>query len=141
MGTSLDFMACSKLTHSLHSSADYLNELSSSDTQIWIGICGIPGSGKSHISDILLTLLTDLGVSAVVVPLDGYHYSRATLDTFPNPSLAHYRRGEPSSFDVEKMVHDLSHAKTVLKSDESSDDFICEFPLFDHAYGDPSMKL
>jgi hypothetical protein len=32
------------------------------------------------------------GEVAICVGLDGWHYSRAELDTFPDPSEAHWRR-------------------------------------------------
>lgn len=37
---------------------------------------------------------------AKCIPMDGYHYTRAQLDTMPNPVEAHERRGAPFTFDV-----------------------------------------
>lgn len=35
----------------------------------------------------------------IVVPLDGWHFTRSTLDSFPDPKLAHDRRGAHWTFD------------------------------------------
>lgn len=36
--------------------------------------------------------------------MDGYHYTRAQLDAFPNPSVAHARRGAAFTFDADAFL-------------------------------------
>lgn len=72
-----------------------------------VGLCGIPGSGKSSLASQVVTRLNTLWASihpdsppiGVAVGMDGWHYSRAQLDQFPDPQLAHDRRGAPWTFD------------------------------------------
>ena len=40
----------------------------------------------------------------IVVPLDGWHLTRSTLDTFPDPKLAHDRRGAHWTFDGDFII-------------------------------------
>lgn len=40
-----------------------------------IGVCGIPGSGKSHYSQILNQLLE----KSIIIPMDGFHLFRKDL--------------------------------------------------------------
>jgi len=94
-----------------------------------IGVCGIPGSGKSTSAEILAEILHDTG--ACIFPADGYHFSRADLEAFENPLDALYRRGAPDTFDAGSLVRDLNeirYGKTAR----------VELPGFDHAVGDPS---
>ena len=88
--------------------------------QWWVGIGGGPGSGKSTLSAAVVA-----GVNAavgkevaVVLPMDGFHYSRAELRQIADSSggatsfddlLA--RRGSPWTFDAAKIVRELSAAK------------------------------
>jgi hypothetical protein len=61
-----------------------------------------PGCGKSTLAVPLVDRINQLLNSAptdapnarpaVRVSLDGWHYSRAALDSFPDPEVAHYRR-------------------------------------------------
>ena len=49
--------------------------------QYWIGIAGGPGSGKSTLASAVCDRVNSLHSAdiAVVVPMDGYHYSRDQL--------------------------------------------------------------
>lgn len=91
----------------------------------WLGIAGAPGSGKSTLAAALAERMTEV---AVVIPMDGYHFTRAELDAMPDPDLAHLRRGAPFTFDAERFVADLVQAR------ESGTG---RFPSFDHGAGDP----
>lgn len=61
-----------------------------------IGLVGAPGSGKSTTSQALLAYFDD----AVVVPMDGFHYSNEVLEEM---GLRHLK-GAPETFDSEEFV-------------------------------------
>jgi pantothenate kinase len=61
-----------------------------------VGIAGPPGSGKSTLSDQLFEALKGSGETAVVVPMDGFHFDDAIL----NARGHHFRKGAPHTFDV-----------------------------------------
>lgn len=88
--------------------------------QTWICIAGGPGSGKSTLSAALVGLMNERCNQeiSVVLPMDGYHYSRAQLQTIADNSngdttfedlLA--RRGAPWTFDPSSLIADLTLAK------------------------------
>lgn len=89
-----------------------------------IGIAGPPGAGKSTMSAALFSRLP----RSIVIPMDGYHYTRAKLREFPNADEAIARRGTEWTFDAEKFVADI---KVFKESGQGS------FPSFDHGVGDP----
>lgn len=68
--------------------------------------------------------------------MDGYHYSRAQLDTFPNAEEAHRRRGSDFTFDGEGFVELVKKAAAPLTK-ETEDIYA---PSFDHAVKDPVEK-
>ncbi|KAF9042163.1 P-loop containing nucleoside triphosphate hydrolase protein, partial [Panaeolus papilionaceus] len=112
------------------------------DQRLIVGIAGIPASGKSTISHRLVTKLNALlskheehaTMRAIFVGLDGWHYSRATLDTFPDPKLAHERRGAHWTFDGEGYA---AFFKTLrAKIDENTGPI--SFPTFAHHIKDPA---
>jgi pantothenate kinase len=78
---------------------------------------------------------------AIMVPLDGYHYTRAKLDTFPNKAEAHARRGARWTFDAEgfvdlvKRVRDQKVLTSTTKDCDGSGDVLA--PSFSHAKKDP----
>lgn len=117
--------------------------------RVVVGITGPPGGGKSTLSaavreraDALLLLRGDQKRRrrgdpdqplAVVLPMDGFHYTRAQLDAFPDPAAAHARRGAPWTFDAAAFV------ATVARARESNSDSAAPLlvPSFDHAVKDP----
>ena len=90
---------------------------------LMIGICGIPGSGKSISSGMLQKALQDVG--CVILPMDGYHYPRQTLSDDQV-----WRRGAPDTFDAAACVRDL---RRVRDGNEPR----VTLPGFSHAHGDP----
>lgn len=84
-----------------------------------VAIAGIPGSGKSTVSQGLCRKIP----AAVVVPMDGYHIPKAQLD-----AEGLRRRGARHTFDSRQFRADLLQLK---QSHEGS------FPAFDHAEQDP----
>ena len=91
-----------------------------------VGLVGIPGSGKTSSAEILSSLLPE----SCVLPMDGYHLSKAQLRDLPNAADALYRRGAPDTFNpvaLQSDLHDILHSTAPTVS----------FPGFDHAKGDP----
>lgn len=69
-----------------------------------LGIVGPPGCGKSTLTEALLTLL---GESAVVVPMDGYHLANVELARLGRAS----RKGAEDTFDSAGYVALLRRLK------------------------------
>ena len=84
-----------------------------------LAVAGIPGSGKSTVSEALCAQIP----GAVVLPMDGYHIPRAQLD---EEGLR--RRGARHTFDHVQFRSDLLR---LLETREG------HFPAFDHAEKDP----
>ncbi len=86
---------------------------------VFIGLAGIPGSGKSTVAEELRTRWP----GAVVLPMDGYHLPKRSLN-----AEGMRRRGAPHTFDPARLRADLLRLKETGAG---------EFPAFDHAEGDP----
>mmetsp|Transcript_20953 Transcript_20953/g.49541 ORF Transcript_20953/g.49541 Transcript_20953/m.49541 type:complete len:432 (+) Transcript_20953:384-1679(+) len=99
---------------------------------LMVGVVGIPGSGKSTSCEIMQKLLGD---QAIVMPMDGYHYSLKQLETFPNPVDAIYRRGAPDTFNPAALHTDL----TRIVHNPHNEAHV-SIPGFDHAKGDPTPE-
>lgn len=82
--------------------------------QWWCAIAGGPGAGKSTLAEKVAAACTsEHGVEAVVLPMDGFHYSRTDLKRLDPPDAATFlpRRGAPHTFDAEGLFNSLSEAK------------------------------
>ncbi|KAI1275695.1 P-loop containing nucleoside triphosphate hydrolase protein [Xylaria sp. FL0933] len=104
-------------------------------SRVIIALAGPPGSGKSTIAaEVVSRINRQAGQCiAVALPMDGFHYPRAYLDTLPNRAEAYSRRGTHWTFDA-KGVLDL--VKT-LHSSRTSARATISAPSFDHATKDP----
>ncbi|KAI8190862.1 putative uridine kinase [Colletotrichum sp. SAR 10_75] len=119
-------------------------EKTPADKRLLIGIAGIPGSGKTTLSQIITTRLNTRASAldtsythappAVFVPMDGYHLTRAQLSALPDPSTAHARRGAAFTFDG-PAFHALVTSLRVPLAPESAAPILA--PSFDHAVKDP----
>lgn len=111
-----------------------LMESKSPDLQVFIGIAGGPGTGKSTVAERVCNAVNQKirPDTAIVIPMDGYHISRAELQRMGNqgikigdvatgnnkngvPTTTYQdlmsRRGAPWTFDAGALVRDLSAAK------------------------------
>jgi pantothenate kinase len=81
----------------------------------WVCIAGGPGSGKSTLAAAVADLVNAEAGSniCVVLPMDGFHYSRAELKRLDPPDASEYmpRRGSPWTFDAEGCYAAFSTAK------------------------------
>lgn len=88
-----------------------------------VALSGPPGSGKSTVANRLQALITrDLGVSAVVVGMDGFHFDDAVLLA----RGAMTRKGAPHTFDVGGLAALLARLHANTESEVAA-------PVFDRA--------
>ncbi len=71
--------------------------LSKPEKRFLLGITGVPGAGKSTYAN---RLAAELGPTAIVLPMDGFHYTNARLEDL---GLRH-RKGAPDTYDVPAFV-------------------------------------
>jgi pantothenate kinase len=121
--------------------------------RLLLAISGIPGSGKSQLANLLVKSLNTQHHEtyaaahpnqppgpapsnpdiAIVIPLDGFHLTRAQLSSLPNAEEAIFRRGAAFTFDalgyfvlVQKLRAPLEATTPTIYA-----------PSFDHAIKDP----
>lgn len=107
------------------------------DARVLLGLVGGPGSGKTTACEVTRARVESDQVGGpgrpgvplcAVLPMDGFHFPRDVLDRFPNPELAHRRRGAPFTFDAEGFLR-------VLRKARARDEVWA--PAFSHHKGDP----
>jgi pantothenate kinase len=76
--------------------AKLLREKSVGASRFMVGIAGAPASGKSTLAEHLRDALITAGETAIVVPMDGFHYDDAIL----NARGHRPRKGAPHTFDA-----------------------------------------
>lgn len=75
--------------------------------RLMVALAGPPGSGKSTLAAELATALKAKGETAVVVPMDGYHFD----DIILNARGHRPRKGAPYTYDVPGFEHLLQRIK------------------------------
>ncbi|OQU96201.1 hypothetical protein CLAIMM_02314 [Cladophialophora immunda] len=113
-----------------------INQAVDRPSRILIALAGPPGSGKSTVATSVVKRLNADSLDrpyAAVLPMDGFHYTRATLDMMENSAEAHARRGVVWTFHAEGVL-DLVKA---LNETRSELDQVHWAPSFDHALKDP----
>jgi pantothenate kinase len=73
-----------------------MREKAKGSARFMTAIAGAPGSGKSTLAHNLCGELRQLGESAIVVPMDGFHFDDAVL----NARGHRPRKGAPFTFDA-----------------------------------------
>ncbi|WFC99149.1 hypothetical protein MYAM1_001891 [Malassezia yamatoensis] len=101
-----------------------------------VGISGIPGAGKSTLAKLVADQINQLRNAEVctVVGMDGWHLTRAQLDSMPDPYNAHARRGAAFTFDADAFV-EWAEKMRLPTSDAQLPHFTA--PSFSHADKDP----
>ncbi|KAF4960461.1 hypothetical protein FGADI_952 [Fusarium gaditjirri] len=106
--------------------------------RILIALAGVPGSGKTTISDALVKELKRNCISDVaVLPMDGFHYTRTTLSSFKDPDEALRRRGAPFTFDAAALLDLVALIRKTPVTAHNEPQIIVKAPEFDHARKDP----
>jgi pantothenate kinase len=106
--------------------------------RILIALAGVPGSGKSTVSSAVLKALPSYGIyNVTVLPMDGFHYTKATLEKFEDPKLAFRRRGAPFTFDSHGFLDLVLKLKELPVTLENEAEQTLLAPSFDHAVKDP----
>ncbi|KAI0533981.1 P-loop containing nucleoside triphosphate hydrolase protein [Xylaria digitata] len=108
----------------------------SGQRRILIAFAGPPGSGKLTIAAQVVQRINTAVQHPIAasLPMDGFHYTRAHLDTLPNNAEAHARRGASWTFDADGVVALL---KILSASRCGADPVTVLAPSFDHSIKDP----
>ena len=87
--------------------------------QVWIGITGGPGAGKSTVAEAVAQCCNDLGVRATALPMDGFHFSKEKLRDLDPPDAATLLplRGAPQTFDAEAFCAAVADARRTGRCD------------------------
>ena len=110
-----------------------LVRLQDMDSRWLIALAGVPGSGKTTLARQLCERVNHQCQAAIMTTLgmDGFHLSKAQLNTFPDPQQAFARRGAPWTFDPQHMSECLRQVRESFASRH------CDWPGFEHDIGDP----
>ncbi len=77
--------------------ASLIRQNSGEALRFMVGICGAPASGKSTLAENLADALIAQGETAIVVPMDGFHFDDAILNARGHRA----RKGAPHTYDVQ----------------------------------------
>ena len=87
--------------------------------QVWIGITGGPGAGKSTVAEAVAAMCRDQGVKATALPMDGFHFSKEKLSELDPPDAETLLpvRGAPQTFDAEAFCAAVADARRTGRCD------------------------
>ncbi|KAJ2402777.1 hypothetical protein GGI23_000457 [Coemansia sp. RSA 2559] len=102
-----------------------------------VAISGAAGSGKSYLSKRIGDAVNTLNGAkqqqqeiCIVLPMDGFHLTKAQLAAMDDPQAAFARRGAPWTFDGSRFA---ATVRQICQEPKAS----AVWPSFDHAVGDP----
>ncbi|KAL9938071.1 hypothetical protein V8E36_002694 [Tilletia maclaganii] len=119
------------------------------DKRYLVGLCGIPGSGKSVLAAAVVNAVNSAhrrrhhpagAQAAIVVGMDGWHLTRAQLAAMPDPQLAKDRRGSEWTFDAKGFADFVEALKQPISQAASfggDADGTLWAPSFSHSVKDP----
>ncbi|PRX08598.1 UNVERIFIED_ORG: pantothenate kinase [Martelella mediterranea] len=103
--------------------ASELQELAAGSRRQLIALAGAPGAGKSHVSDVLFSLINNKIPGKVqILPMDGFHFDDTVLEA--RGDLA--RKGAPHTFDVGGLLSTLQR----IRADDGAEVAV---PVFDRS--------
>ncbi|KZT61846.1 P-loop containing nucleoside triphosphate hydrolase protein [Calocera cornea HHB12733] len=113
------------------------------DQRLLVGCCGRPASGKTTFALLLTKTINRLYRAqqqqrsdiAICIPQDGFHHTRAMLDTFPDVKEAYDRRGAAFTFDDVGYYNLVSQLRQPIHAGPRPT--IITAPSFEHAIKDP----
>jgi pantothenate kinase len=104
------------------------------DDRLIVGVAGEPGAGKSTIAAMLVTAL---GPSAALLPMDGYHLPQARLRELGRRE----RMGAPDTFDVPAFVEALRRVRNSGSTQHAADfDRAIEEPVPEALTFEPELR-
>ncbi len=109
------------MTDPLATLADRIAALTEGPRRL-VAVVGPPGSGKSTLAEALLEALTERGVTAAILPMDGFHYDDALLEA----RGLRPRKGAPETFDAAGLAHLLDRLRANAEPEIA-------VPVFDRA--------
>jgi pantothenate kinase len=118
----------------LENPLEYLLALLRSESpRVVIGLAGLPGSGKTTLTqkwESQVNHREGAGV-AQALSMDGFHLTKAQLRAMPDPEKAFARRGAHWTFDAGGFARKVSALKTTGAGNSVT------WPAFEHEVGDP----
>ncbi len=118
----------------LENSLEYLlNLLNTQPQRVLIGLAGLPGSGKTTLTQKWEAQINQLLApgSAKALSMDGFHLRKAQLRQMPDPEKAFARRGAHWTFDAARFNQKVR----ALKAGAGRQSVF--WPGFEHEIGDP----
>lgn len=110
-----------------------LNLLHTKNARSVIGLAGLPGSGKTTITQKWESQINHLAGAGTVkaLSMDGFHLTKAQLRQMPDPEKVFAHRGAHWTFDA------VGFNRKVRELQAAGAQHVVFWPAFEHAIGDP----
>jgi pantothenate kinase len=112
----------------------HIADLASGRSRILVGIAGAPGAGKSTLAAATAAALAP---DAVVLPMDGFHFSQARLVALGRRE----RIGAPDTFDLDAFVATLEELRSPVTVRAPLFDRTIEEPVADALEVTPDIRI